>query len=108
MFRNLSSKERWFCIVTENENIFHDRIYRGLTVYFSRIMPTQNIYEVKDLYVRTVAEDYFVATDKKDKHAFLFMYKDIEKDNNIFYDRKDAVKKVKEAEKNRKEIWIYL
>ena len=32
------------------------------------------------------------------------MYKDIEKDNNIFYDRKDAVKKVKEAEKNRKEI----
>lgn len=91
--------------MTENENIFHDRIYRGLTVYFSRIMPTQNIYEVKDLFVRTVAEDYFVATDKKDKHAFLFMYKDIdEKDNNIFYDRKDAVKKVKEAEKNRKEI----
>ena len=67
-------------------------------------MPTQNIYEVKDLYVRTVAEDYFVATDKKDKHAFLFMYKKNEKDNNIFYDRKDAVKKVKEAEKNRKEI----
>ena len=90
--------------MTENENIFHSKIHRGLTVYFARIMPTQNIYEVKDLYVRTVAEDYFVATDKKDKHAFLFMYKDIKKDNNIFYDRKDAVKKVKEAEKNRKEI----
>ena len=88
--------------MTENENIFHDRIYRGLTVYFSRIMPTQNIYEVKDLFVRTVAEDYFVATDKKDKHAFLFMYKDIdEKDNNIFYDRKDAAKKVKEEEKKK-------
>ena len=28
----------------------------------------------------------------------------VDKDNNIFYDRKDAVKKVKEAEKNRKEI----
>ena len=90
--------------MTENENIFYSKIHRGLTVYFARIMPTQNIYEVKDLYVRTVAEDYFVATDKKDKHTFLFMYKDIEKDNNIFYDRKDAVKKVKEAEKNRKEI----
>ena len=70
--------------MTENENIFHSKVHRGLTVYFARIMPTQNIYEVKDLYVRTVAEDYFVATDKKDKHAFLFMYKDIEKDNNIF------------------------
>ena len=83
--------------MTENENIFHSKIHRGLTVYFARIIPTQNIYEVKDLYVRTVAEDYFVATDKKDKHAFLFMYKDVDKDNNIFYDRKDAVKKSKRS-----------
>ena len=32
------------------------------------------------------------------------MYKYNKKNNNKFYDRKDAIKKVKEAYKNRKEI----
>lgn len=45
--------------MTENENIFHSKIHRGLTVYFARIIPNVNIYEVKDLYVRTVAEGLF-------------------------------------------------
>lgn len=75
---------------------------KGDKVYFARILPRVGIYEVYDLKIRTVAETWFSAIDSHSKHTFLFSNKDIE--NRIFYDRKDALNKVKAAEKNKKEI----
>ena len=75
---------------------------KGDKVYFARILPRVGIYEVYDLKIRTVAETWFSAIDSRSKHTFLFSNKDIE--NRVFYDRKEALNKVKDAEKNKKEI----
>ena len=71
------------------------------TVYFSRIIPTSGIYDIIELKIRTVEDDWFVGIDKRDKHAYLFTDDTINK--TIFIDRKQALKKVKEAESNKKE-----
>lgn len=72
------------------------------TLYFARIVPNANIYDVYKMKVRTVENDWFVGMDKRDKHAYLFSYSDIDK--TVFKDRKDALNKVKEAEKNKRAI----
>ena len=75
---------------------------KGDKVYFARILPRVGMYEVYDLKIRMVAETWFSAIDNRSKHTFLFSNKDIDK--IIFFDRKDALNKVKIAEKNKKEI----
>lgn len=79
-----------------------DNLYVGQTVYFSRIIPTGDVYDLIDLKIRTVDKDakWFVGVDKKTRAAFLFHELDI--DNIIFFDRKNALNKVKEAERSRK------
>ena len=69
------------------------------TVYYARIVPQTYIYEVCELLIRTVEETYFVGIDKRDKHAYLFLYSDI--NNTVFENRKEALKKVKDAEKTK-------
>lgn len=71
-------------------------------VYYARILPETGVYDVCELFVRTVEDDYFVGIDKRDKHAYLFGYNAV--DDIIFDNRKDALKRVQEAEKNKKEI----
>ena len=71
-------------------------------VYYARIIPNTGIYEVCELFVRTVTDDYFVGIDKRDKHAYLFGYNAI--GNTVFVNRKDALNKVKIAESNKKDI----
>lgn len=68
-------------------------------VYYARIIHKTGIYEVCELIIRTVEENYFVGIDKHDKHAYMFSYSDIDK--VIFQNRKDALKIVREAEKNK-------
>lgn len=68
-------------------------------LYYARIVPRTGIYEVCELLIRTVEETYFVGIDKRDKHAYLFLYSDINK--TVFKNRKEALKKVKDAEKNK-------
>ena len=75
---------------------------KGDKVYFARILPRVGIYEVYDLKVRMVAETWFSAIDNRSKHTFLFSNKDI--GITIFHDRREALKVVKIAEKNKKEI----
>lgn len=48
-------------------------------IFYLRKMPEQAINEVLRLTLRTVEEDYFVGIEEKEKHAFLFHYKDIGK-----------------------------
>ena len=47
-------------------------IKRGKIVYYARILRPVGIYEVIELFIRTVDDDYFVGIDKHDKHAYLF------------------------------------
>lgn len=74
-------------------------IQKGKMVYYARMLKPVGIYEVCDLYVRTVRDDYFVGTDKRDKHAYLFSYNKLDK--TIFKTRQDTVL---EAEKNAPKI----
>lgn len=71
-------------------------------VYYARIFPMLGIYEVEELKVRTVKEDYFVTVEKRTKRSYLFGYDVIGED--VFIERKDALAKVKLAEKNKKPI----
>jgi hypothetical protein len=54
------------------------------------------IYDLDELKVRTVEDDWFVAIEKSTRRAYLFSYNSINK--IIFLDRKEALNKVKEAE----------
>lgn len=73
---------------------------KGDILYFSRIIPKTGIYDVCELYIRTVEETYFVGIDKKYKQAHIFGHDRINED--IFDNRKDALNKVQRAEKNKK------
>ena len=75
-------------------------IKRSDFVYYARILPTVGLYEVIDLKVRTVADDFFVGIENRTKHAYLLKINDIGK--IVFFDRNEALKVVKEAEKNSK------
>lgn len=75
---------------------------KGDIIYYARVLEKVYMYEVYELKVRMVEDTWFSATDKNTKQAFLFSHKDIGK--TIFFDRKEALKIVKNAEKNKKEI----
>ena len=74
------------------------QLTKGNIVYYARIMPNLGIFDVYDLKIRTVADTYFVGTDKRDKKAFLLPYSAI--GEYIFVSRKDAVDKAIVAEEN--------
>ncbi len=74
-------------------------INKGDKLYFARIIPKVNIYDVCELRIRTVEEDYFVGIDKRDKQAHVFGYNRLDED--LFENRSDALRKVRLAEKNK-------
>ena len=74
----------------------------GDTLYYARIIPELAMYDVLDLKVRTVRDNYFACIDKRDKKSYLFSYNNI--DDTIFIYRRDAVNKVKDAEMNKPKI----
>ena len=71
-------------------------------VYYARILPSSGIYDVLELKIRTVEEDWFVGQEKRDKQAFLFQNTELNK--TVFKDRNKALEKVLEAESNKKEF----
>ena len=76
----------------------------GDTVYYSRIHHETGIYDLCELRVRTVYPDSFVGVDKDSKQAFLVSFDDC--DEYVFDNRNDALKVVKEAEKNKKSFTV--
>lgn len=74
-----------------------ERLKKKDVLYYARILPYANIYEVCEIVVRTVEDTWFVGIDKRDKHAYFFLNSNIGK--NVFRERKDALTKVKDAEK---------
>lgn len=77
-----------------------NKIEKGTVVYYSQCMPTVDVFEVLELTVRTVKDNWFVGIETKEKQAYLFYKKDV--DRCVFFDRKDALMTVKEAEENCK------
>ena len=73
---------------------------KGDKVYYARIIESSNIFDVLDLTIRTVQDDWFVGIEKRDKQTFLFQKSDI--GVNVFLDRDEALDKVLYAEKNKK------
>lgn len=66
-------------------------------LYYARIIPKTRVFEVCEVIVRTIDLNWFVAIDKRDKHAYLFAYDDI--GTILFHERDIALSKVIEAEK---------
>ena len=69
-------------------------------VYFARILPKVGIYDLCELTIRTVMDNYFVGIDKRDKQAHIFGYDRIGVD--VFKERSRALEKIHIAEKNKK------
>ena len=44
-------------------------VNKGDIIYYARIMPNLGIFDVYELKIRTVADTYFVGTDKRDKKS---------------------------------------
>lgn len=74
-------------------------IKKNDVLYYARISDNLGMYELCELKVRTVKDTYFVGLENRTKVAFLFGYELIGK--TVFFDRKEALRKVKEAEKNK-------
>lgn len=77
-------------------------IQKGKTVYYARILKPVGIYEVSELHIRTVEDDYFSGVDKHDKHAYLFSYNSLDK--LIFAKRQECLDVVLEAETNAPKV----
>ena len=77
---------------------------KGDTVYYARIIPSTDIYDLCELKIRTIYPDSFVGVDKHTKQALVCDLADC--DEKIFERREDALRVVKEAEKNKKEFMI--
>lgn len=71
-------------------------------VYYARILPSVDIYEILELNIRTVEPTFFVGTEKDTRHAYLFGYSNMDK--TVFRIRNDALEVVKEAERHRKVV----
>lgn len=81
------------------------KITKGMTVYYSQCLDSCGIFELLELRIRTVEDNWFVGIENKTKHAYLFYDKAIGKE--IFFDRQEALKVVKAAEKNCKKRFGY-
>ena len=68
----------------------------GDIVYYARIMPNVGLYDVYELKIRTVEDDWFAGVEKSEKHVYLFHNCDIGK--VIFNERHDALEVVTMAE----------
>lgn len=77
-------------------------INRGDKLFWARIVPCCDIYELHDLTIRTVGEDYFVGVDKHDKHAYLLGFNTL--DDVVFNDKKQALSKIYSAEKTKIDV----
>lgn len=72
-------------------------IEKGSIVYYTRVFPNIGTYDLCELRVRTVMDNWFCGVDKKVKRAYLIGFNEI--GENIFENRKIALKKIHNAEK---------
>ena len=76
----------------------------GDVIYWARIRHETGIYEVCELYVRTVYPESFVGVDKRSKQAYIIGYDEC--GISVFDDRETVLSVVKEAEKRKQTFEI--
>lgn len=64
--------------------------------------PNTGTYDLCELRVRTVMDNWFCGVDKKDKRAYLISFNEI--DENVFEDRKIALKRIHNAEQKYPQV----
>ena len=72
---------------------------RGDIMYYARILPP--IFDLCELFIRTVDDGWFAGVDKKDGVAYIFDDEDI--GNIIFNSRDDALEVLRHEEAKYKE-----
>ena len=75
-------------------------IKKGDVVFYAQCLESCGVFEVLELTLRTVKDNWFTGVETKEKQVHLFYLKDIDK--CIFFNRHDALMTVKEAESNCK------
>lgn len=66
---------------------------KGDVVYYCEVVPNCSLYEILDLTIRTVGENYWVGVDEKTKQAHMFTPDMI--DVYVFRHRSDALEALK-------------
>ena len=69
---------------------------------YAQILPKVGIYNVCEMVVCTLYEDYFACMDKREKKRYLFNYSDIDK--ILFANRLEALTLVTDAEKDKPKV----
>jgi len=66
---------------------------KGDIVYYCQVVPNCSIYEILELKLRTIENDYYVGVDEKTKQAQIFTPSMI--DVYVFRHRSDALEALK-------------
>jgi hypothetical protein len=75
-------------------------LQKGTSVIFARVIPATDCYELLNLHIVTVHEDYCTGTDQKTKQTYLFTPTYAEE--VLFYNRKLAVEYLNSKKKGIK------
>lgn len=67
---------------------------KGDVVYYCDVVPSCNTYEIVELVIRTIGEDWAAGYDAKTKQAHLFKFDMFDK--YVFADRYSALEALKE------------
>ena len=87
----------------ENNKLTNEQgIKKKDILYYAQILPNVGIYNVCEMIVCTLYEDYFACMDKREKKRYLFNYSDI--DEILFANRLEALTIVTDAEKDKPKV----
>ena len=76
---------------------------RGMVMYYARILPRTDTYEVCEIRLRTIADTWCTGCDTRSQTTYIFNRDQL--DQTVFLNRRDALSVVKAAENNKtKEI----
>lgn len=76
-----------------------EELKRGDNIYFARILESIGVYDLCELKIRMVCDNWFSGFDKRDKRVYLFNENDI--NQKVFKNRNQALNKIREMEKRR-------
>ncbi len=82
----------------------YENLQKGDVVIFARVLPKIGYYELLDLHIVSVYDDYCTGADTKTKQTFLFSRKLAEK--VLFLNRNSAKKYLNEKKIENKDIKV--
>ena len=82
----------------------YNKAKRRDRVYYARMMPSLGYYEIHELHMVSIYDDYCSASDVKTKQAFILSTK--EALELLYIDRADALKYLKKKEKENKHVRV--